>query len=282
MSLKILFIPFSLILVLVLSIGYIKPDYDTFLTKQMAVDAAQQQLDQMERRLGNIKSISNDFASASTDALGGKNADEVLVDQYVPEVVDQERVVDAFNYLAGQSGILVSSITLEKPSVAAIAPKEEAMSSQAVLLGGAGTATTGVPLDQMIALKATYPEPRAYQATIALSTDYASFLGLFNRIYHMNRENEVKSFSLKKDAEKKDDKGNSLPGDTLSGSLVVSFMYYPGLSTTSMQNIEALPIFNTAKLDTKAIDAIRSKTESAELPSLTVGSFSARENPFAQ
>lgn len=282
MSLKILFIPFSLILVLVLSIGYIKPDYDTFLTNQMAVDAAQQQLDQMERRLGNIKSISNDFASASTDALGGKNADEVLVDQYVPEAVDQERVVDAFNYLAGQSGILVSSITLEKPPVAAIAPKEEAMSSQAVLLGGAGTATTGVPLDQMIALKATYPEPRAYQATIALSTDYASFLGLFNRIYHMNRENEVKSFFLKKDAEKKDDKGNSLPGDTLSGSLVVSFMYYPGLSTTSMQNIEALPIFNTAKLDTKAIDAIRSKTESAELPPLTVGSFSARENPFAQ
>ncbi|MFZ1720847.1 MAG: hypothetical protein WAU28_05920 [Candidatus Moraniibacteriota bacterium] len=282
MSLKVLFIPFSLILVLVLSIGYIKPDYDAFLVKGMSVDAAQQQLNQMEQRLGNIKAISGDFASASTEALGGKNADEVLVDQYVPEVVDQERVVDAFNYLAGQSGILVSSITLEKPPVTAIAPKEEAMSSQAILIGGAGTANAGVPLDQMITLKATYPEPKVYQATVALSTDYASFLDLFSRIYHMNRENEVKSFSLKKDAETKDDKGNPLPSDTLSGSLVVSFMYYPGLSTTSMQNIEALPIFNTAKLDTKAIDAIRMKTVSEVLPPLTVSSFSARENPFVQ
>ncbi len=282
MSLKVLFIPFSLILVLVLSIGYIKPDYDVFLAKQMTADVAQQQLDQMERRLGNIKSISSDFASSSTDALGGKNADEVLLDQYVPEAVDQDRVVDAFNYLAGQSGILVSSITIEKPAVTVIAPKEQEMSSQAVLIGGAGTANTGVPVDQMIALNATYPEPKAYQATIAFSANYESVFNLLGRIYHMNRENEVKSFSLKKDAEKKDDKGNPIPGDILSGSLVVSFMYYPGLSTASMQNIEALPIFNTAKLDTKAIDAIRSKTESAELPPLTVGSFSARENPFVQ
>ncbi len=282
MSLKILFIPFSLILVLVLSIGYMKPDYDTFLQKQMTVDAVQQQLNQMEHRLGNIKSISSDFASSSTDALDGKNPDEILINQYIPEAVDQDRVVDAFNYLAGQSGIAISSLTIEKPPVTVIAPKEEVMSSQAILLNGAGTANTGVPLDQMIALKATYPDPKAYQATIALSTDYASFLSLFNRIYHMNRENEVKSFSLKKEADKKDDKGNSLPGDVLSGSLVVSFMYYPGLSSASMQNIEALPIFNAAKLDMKTFDAIKSKTESAELPPLTVGSFSARGNPFVQ
>jgi hypothetical protein len=236
----------------------------------------------MEHRLGSIQSTSNDFASASLDSLGGKTPDEALVDQYVPEAVDQERVVDAFNFLAGQSGILINSITIEKPPVTVIAPKEQEMSSQAILLGGAGTANTGVPLDQTVALRATYPDPKAYQATIALSTDYASFLTLFNRIYHMNRENEVKSFSLKKETKDKDDKGNPLPADTLSGSLVVSFMYYPGLSTASIQNVEALPIFNAAKIDTKSIDFIRKKTESAELPPLTVGNFSARENPFIQ
>lgn len=117
MSLKILFVPFSLILVLVLLIGYVKPDYDALLEKQVVVDAAQQQLNQMETRLGNIQSISSDFASASSDALGGKNADEVLVDSYVPESVDQERVVDTFNYLAGQSGISLSSVTIEKPAI---------------------------------------------------------------------------------------------------------------------------------------------------------------------
>lgn len=282
MSLKILFVPFSLILVLVLLIGYVKPDYDALLEKQVVVDAAQQQLNQMETRLGNIQSISNDFAAASSEALGGKNADEVLVDVYVPELVDQERVVDTFNYLAGQSGISLASITIEKPTVVVAEVQEAEMSSQAVLLGGAGTATTGVPLDQAIALQATYPGPKSYQATFSFSTDYASFLTFFNRIYRMNRENEVKSFSLKKDAEKTDEKGDSIEGDTLSGSLVVSFMYYPGLSTAGIQNVEALPIFNTGKLDTKAVDAIRQKMESDEVPSLTVGDFSARENPFIQ
>lgn len=282
MSLKILFVPFSLILVLVLLIGYVKPDYDALLEKQVVVDAAQQQLNQMETRLGNIQSISSDFASASSDALGGKNADEVLVDSYVPESVDQERVVDTFNYLAGQSGISLSSVTIEKPAIVAVAAQEAEMSSQAVLLGGAGTAVTGVPLDQTMALRATYPGPKSYQATFAFSTDYASFLTFFNRIYRMNRENEVKSFSLKKDAEKTDEKGNPVESDALSGSLVVSFMYYPGLSTSGIQNVEALPIFTAGKLDTKAVDAIRQKMESDEVPSLTVGDFSARENPFVQ
>ncbi len=282
MSLKILFVPFSLILVLVLLIGYVKPDYDALLEKQVVVDAAQQQLNQMETRLGNIQSISSDFASASSDALGGKNADEVLVDSYVPESVDQERVVDTFNYLAGQSGISLSSVTIEKPAIVAVAAQEAEMSSQAVLLGGAGTAVTGVPLDQTMALRATYPGPKSYQATFAFSTDYASFLTFFNRIYRMNRENEVKSFSLKKDAEKTDEKGGPVESDALSGSLVVSFMYYPGLSTSGIQNVEALPIFNAGKLDTKAVEAIRQKMESDEVPSLTVGDFSARENPFVQ
>lgn len=282
MSLKILFVPFSLILVLVLLIGYVKPDYDALLEKQVVVDAAQQQLNQMETRLGNIQSISSDFASASSDALGGKNADEVLVDSYVPESVDQERVVDTFNYLAGQSGISLSSVTIEKPAIVAVAAQEAEMSSQAVLIGGAGTAVTGVPLDQAMALRATYPGPKSYQATFAFSTDYASFLTFFNRIYRMNRENEVKSFSLKKDAEKTDEKGDPVESDALSGSLVVSFMYYPGLSTSGIQNVEALPIFNAGKLDTKAVDAIRQKMESDEVPSLTVGDFSARENPFVQ
>lgn len=282
MSLKILFIPVSLILVLVLSIGYMKPDYDTFLEKKMTVDATEQQLNQMEQRLGSIRSISGDFASASSELSGGKNPDEALVDEYVPEAIDQDRIVDAFNYLAGQSGILLSSIAIEKPAVAVIAPKEQEMSSQAILLGGAGTAGVGMSPVQAIALRAVYPDPKAYQATISFSANYASFLTFFNRVYHMNRENEVKSFSLKKATAEKDEKGNPLPGDTLNGTLVVSFMYYPGLSTASIQNVEALPIFNTGKLDTKMVEAIRRKTESQSLPSLIVGDFSARENPFIQ
>lgn len=283
MSLKILFIPFSFIAVLVLLIGYMKPDYDVFLAKQATYHIAEQQLTQMNTRLGNITSVVNDFSSQFSDELGGKNEQEVLVDQYVPESVDQDRIVDAFNYLASQSGVLISSIAIEKPVVkAVVAPQEQAMSSQAIILNGAGTATTGSSTEGAVSLNAIYPDPNMYQATLDMTSEYASFSNFVNLIYRMNRENEIKSFSLKKDTEKKDDKGNPVESGSLKGSLVVSFMYYPGLTNESIQNVEALPIFNVGKLGTRTFDHIKAKTESYSLPELTVGETVERANPFVQ
>ncbi len=282
MSLKIIFIPVSLILVLVLCIGYIKPDYDTYLSKGAVYDVATQQLNQVKTRQGQITSVANNFSASFSDTLGGKNEEEALMDQYVPSSTDQDRVVDALNYLAGQSGVLISSLIIEKPAVSAVTPgvPDQAMSSQAVLLGGAGTATSGDTVAPAIALKALYPDPKAYQATLAVTSNYASLVNFFNMIYHMNRENEIKSFTLKKDAGKQDDQGNVVHPDFLSATVVVSFMYYPGLSNMSIQNVEALPVFSSGKLDTKAFDYIKSKTENHDLPALSVGEFSARENPF--
>lgn len=284
MSLKIIFIPFSLILVLVLLIGYMKPDYDAYVLKQMTHQSSVQQLNQMTKRLGNITSVSSGFASSFSEALGGKNEEEVLIDQYVPESMDQEHIVDALNYLAGQSGVLISSVVIEKPLVnaAADAAADQAMNSQSIILNGAGTANAVASADSVIALKSIYPGPKSYQATLTVSSDFASISSFFDLIYRMNRENEVKSFSLKKDTEKKDDKGNPVVNSTLNATIVVSFMYYPGLTNASIQNVEALPLFSGGNLDTKTIDFIKSKIQEHSLPELTVGDFAVRTNPFAQ
>ena len=284
MSLKILFIPLSFIVVLILLIGYMKPGYDIFLTKQTAYRAAQKQLDQMNVRLVNITSVVNDFSTRVPDGSDGKNEQEVFIDQYVPEVLDQSRVVDAFNYLAGQSGVLISSIAIEQPVVkkAEDPSQDQAMSSQALILNGAGTATQGMMAESDVFLKAVYPRPSMYQATLEITSEYAAVSHFFNLIYRMNRENEIQSFSLKKDVEKKDSAGNPVESSALKGSLVVSFMYYPGLTDTSIQNIEALPIFSAGKIDTETFDYLREKTESRSLPELVSGDVVARANPFAQ
>jgi hypothetical protein len=283
MSLKILFVPLSLISVLVLLIGYMKPDYDDFILRQATYESSRQQFDQMNTRLGNITSVVNEFSAQFSDALGGKNEEEALVDQYVPESIDQDRVVDAINYLATQSGVLISSIAIEKPAVKTVAAQsEQVASSQAILLNGAGSAVAGSPTDTMASFQAVYPDPNMYQATINMSGDYAAFSRFFDAVYRMNRENEVKVFSLKKSPEKKDDAGNAAKNLTLEGSLVVSFMFYPGLSNDSIKNVEALKVFNAAKLDTKIFDSLKAKMGTGDLPELTVGDVPARENPFFQ
>ena len=142
MSLKILFIPFSFILTLVVLIGYVKPLYAELLLKQASYLGLQQQLNQVNDRLDNINAVLGDFSSDFTDTLGGKSEREVVMDQYIPETIDQDRVVDAFNYLAGQSGVLISSMNMDSKGsemVPVAAAQEQVVSSQSVILNGANT-----------------------------------------------------------------------------------------------------------------------------------------------
>lgn len=282
MSLKILFIPFSFIMIIVLAIGYIKPLYQEFLLKQTVYHGLEQQLSQVNNRLGNINAVLSDFSSDFTDTLDGKGEREVLIDQYIPEAIDQDRVVDAFNYLALQAGVTISSIVMNNkvadPAVNTVA-QEVIVNSQSVLLNGAGSAMD-TAFDSALALKANYPGPKKYQAKLILNGNYESFVTFLNLIYHMNRENEIETFSLKNNPETKDADGNTEDSSLLVGELSVLFMYYPGLTNASIQNAEALDIFSTGKISTKALTYIQEKTQSNNLPELIVGDFSARANPF--
>ena len=268
---------------LVLLIGYIKPLYIEFTAKQVVYGLSEQQLKQVNDRLANINTVSADFSSDFTETFGGKSKQEALMDQYIPESMDQDRIVDAFNYLAGQSGILISSMSMEKP--AANAAAEAAITTSAdILLNSAGTTggANAIPSDGAIALKASYPAPKTYHAKLSVSGNYEAFVAFFNRIYRMNRENEIESFSLTKSVSTDKTEGDEQEGSVLTGDISVVFMYYPGLTSSSIQNAEALSAFSSGKIDDKASSYIESKTQSDALPALVVGEFSTRTNPFVK
>jgi len=284
MSLKILFIPFSFIMILVLSIGYIKPLYQEFLLKQAVYLGLEQQRTQVNDRLGNINAVLSDFSSDFSETLDGKGEREVLIDQYIPEAIDQDRVVDAFNYLAGQAGVSISSVVMSNKvsgATANAAAQDQIINSQSLLLNGAGTAED-IAFDSALALKANYPAPKKYEAKLTLNGNYESFTAFLNLIYRMNRENEVESFILKKSPETKNADGTVEESSLLVGDLSVLFMYYPGLTNASIQNAEALDVFSSGKIDTKALTYIQEKTQASNLPELVIGSFSARANPFVK
>lgn len=284
MSLKILFIPFSFILTLVVLIGYVKPLYAELLLKQASYLGLQQQLNQVNDRLDNINAVLGDFSSDFTDTLGGKSEREVVMDQYIPETIDQDRVVDAFNYLAGQSGVLISSMNMDSKGsemVPVAAAQEQVVSSQSVILNGANTAVDA-SLGSALALSASYPLPKKYRAKLNMSGNYESFVNFFGLVHAMNRENEIESFSLKKNKDEKDAEGKPKDNSILVGEVSVLFMYYPGLTKTGIQNAEALDIFSAGKIDTKSMEYIATKTQSRNLPALVVGEFSVRANPFVK
>jgi hypothetical protein len=284
MSLKILFIPFSFILTLVVLIGYVKPLYAELLLKQASYLSLQQQLNQVNDRLDNINAVLGDFSSDFTDTLGGKSEREVVMDQYIPEAIDQDRVVDAFNYLAGQSGVLISSVNMDNKGLETTpvaAAQEQVVNSQSVILNGTNT-TIDISLGNALALSASYPSPKKYRAKLNLSGNYESFMNFFGLVHAMNRENEIESFSLKKNKDEKDAEGKPKDNSLLVGDVSVLFMYYPGLTKTGIQNAEALDIFSVGKIDTKSMEYITTKTQSRNLPALVVGEFSVRANPFAK
>lgn len=285
MSLKILFIPFSFILTLVVLIGYVKPLYAELLLKQASYRGLEQQLKQVNDRLDKINAVLSDFSSDFKDTLDGKSEREVVMDQYIPETIDQDRVVDAFNYLAGQSGVLISSVNMDNKGLEVVpvaAAQEQVVNSQSVILNGANTVMDTSLTSGALALSASYPAPKKYRAKLSLSGSYESFVNFFGLVYAMNRENEIESFSLKKNKDEKDAEGKPKDSSILIGEVSVVFMYYPGLTKASIQNAEALDVFGAGKIDAKSMEYIATKTQSRNLPALVIGEFSARANPFVK
>jgi len=76
MRLKVLIVPFFIILILILGIGYIKPDFDSMRMKKAAIAVSEAQGADMETIIANISSL-----NSSLDT--GQNAEQFIY-RYLP------------------------------------------------------------------------------------------------------------------------------------------------------------------------------------------------------
>ena len=108
MSIKILLFPFCIILSLVVIIGYIKPDVMSILETRKKIEKSQADLSRVASTIQNVQQM--------TLALNNHRESEKFVMKYLPISLEEERVLDTFNYLAVQSGVVISDVAIDENS----------------------------------------------------------------------------------------------------------------------------------------------------------------------
>lgn len=255
MRLKILVVPFSILFALILVIGYIKPDAVALQEKRVLLETKIAQQGNLSLILGNIDTLSQAMEQESTT--------ETFVESFIPETMDQERVIDMFNFLASQSGVFAYVMNMEEVQMKT--PKEETIQ---VVAGTPMVDSMGVPV-----VVASKPKIRAYSAEVEVRGEYANIRDFFNRLAHMNRLHKMTSFSLvvPKDKPKQDEPVTGV----MTGKFKAEFSYFP------VQNIESalnIPVFNRGEFDSIQVQKMRLWADTIVSP--LENPETGRPNPF--
>mgnify|MGYP003403654076 CR=1 FL=1 len=253
MRLKILVIPFSILISLILVIGYIKPDITEIQEKKVVLEGKIAQTNNVSTLISRVESLSTDLASRSDD--------QRFVEAYLPQEMDQERVIDMFNFLAGQSGVLVSIMSMKE-----IQPKvvvEETLQ----VVAGTPVITDGSP----VAVPQVKPKVKAYSALVEVRGEYLNIRDFFNRLSHMNRFGKMEAFSMAINDTK-------LEGETpnlIKGVFQAEFNYFPMQKVGTALNI---PVVSKGAFSDDELSTLRRWVESIVSP--LEDPVTGRPNPF--
>ena len=262
MSLKILILPTFIILEVIIAIGYIKPNIDGILAKQIEIQTAKDDLAKVDSIVSNIQTIGRSIASRA-EAVN-------FVEKYYPKKQDEERVVDMFNFLAQQSGIIVTGVS--------VMPDPEVKVADAVYNDAVNNGVTPEEATLM-AEAATLAAPKSYTAKVTVIGPYANIKDFFSKIHHSDRLHEIGEFAIeyrKQDPNKAEEEAAAgIQGNFLSGTLRAKFPYVGQQQAGNALND---PLFQSSTFNFKsAEEAISFVTN--PLPTLESGP-GGRENPF--
>ncbi len=264
MSLKILVLPVFVILEVVLVIGYIKPNVSAILAKQADVATVEAEIAQADLIIGNIQALSQSLEDRS-DGVS-------FVGRYYPEVLDEERVVDMFNYLAQQTGVIVSGVKITpKPTTLTVA----AVYDEAL---GAGMTPEQATAHANVTVQAA---PQQYTAEVAVLGAYPNIKDFYSRVYHADRLHETTKLAIayrKPEASPKAKENETAPlilPNFLTGIFEADFPY---VGKQSVGDPLTEPVFQSAIMDFTSVERAQSFVTSP-LPPLDSG-VGGRPNPF--
>ncbi len=248
MSLKLLIIPFSILMVLVIMIGFVKPDITTLQERKVFYATKLEQAQNMNTLLGNIDSL--------TTSLDSQHQQELFIQNYFPKTMDQGRVIDAFNFLAMQSGVAVSLMDLK-------GVKSDRVAEEVA------------PVDTNAPVSGHTAKIRSFSAQVSVKGQYENIKDFFERVAHMNRMHRFWNFSIVAQDKKQTNGDESDETGILLGNFEAAFEYFdvqPG------QNALYVPVFTRGTFDTESLDATKNWVTS-KVPPLE-RSASGRPNPF--
>ncbi len=270
MSLKLLAVPFLVICTLVIAISYVKPDISILLKKQHQVGILQAQLVSLETIESNIKSMRSQITTSSSDSESTMTDADFLRQVYFPIGSDIEKGVDQLNFLADQSGIVVSDVQVEdqKKDIAQTEVKDETLQTSAdLLIAKKGDAVIEeVPL---VSVHRTYT-PRSYLVTLKTAGSYQSTKDFYARVVQAKRfflpQNvEIISREESKPMEMGGADQKEVPPDTVFSTLEVQFFTLPAVSLATPVGED---VFEKAQLNFATLAMIRQNPQGVtpELP----------------
>ncbi|MEP7162866.1 MAG: hypothetical protein ABI747_03830 [Candidatus Moraniibacteriota bacterium] len=262
MSLKILIFPIFIILSLTLAIGYIKPDIETVLVKKEQIAKREEDLAKVDAVIRNV--------SLLNAQIEGRASSETFVLKYLPKSLEEERVLDAFNFLAGQTGVIIKSASAKEN-----APQEKARAQveRASLSFQALSQVQGPEGESAVEVSTRIVHSYAAMATVIGS--YQGLKDFFERLSRADRIHEIKTFSIREPERDPKNGEETLPADFLEGKFEADFIHYP---TTQVSTALGQPMFESGKFDFAGADALLDFVTSP-LSSLEV-QLNGRPNPF--
>lgn len=248
MRLKILIPPFLIVMILILAIGYIKPDFDVLQTKKVDIIAK-------ETAVANVDTVVANIASLNDSLDTGQNFEKFAY-RYLPDTQSQEQVIDTFNFLVAQSGMIITKMDLKQSQVVA-AP---------VIVDESGVISD---------VSATPPLSVVKTFTFSGSVvgSYENIKAFFDRLAHMERFQKVNFFSIA--AEKIDQSAEAPDTNRLVGTFEAEFGYLPAEPIASAL---IMPIFLRSKFDFSDVNKLLEQTANT-VPTLEKGQ-TGKPNPF--
>lgn len=258
MSLKTLSFPIFVTIAVFLGVFWIRPAVVSIMEKQAELSSKAAEFDGLNTTKGNIAAL-----SAERERLLGEDNGRAIYG-YLPESVSQEPVVDIFNYLAQQTGIMIGDIAFSKED-----------RNPADVFAPEGTVEGADPA-ALVAPPA--PVTDSFILTAEIRGSYENIRTFMGSMSKPGRSYDLVAFSVEKDPNtERDASGQPLPD---SGLLIGTFSAkFASLPMKVYRQGYLLPVFSSTTFDTEIIRG--AVEEWNALPELSAPDTVGRTNPFS-
>ena len=261
MRLKLFFTPFAFFVAIIVIIWYIWPTAQQIMAKNDEIKKNNESLNSILDKKNNVEILRG--------VLDGAKEKENFVLNYLPYSRNDERVVDAINYIATDSGSSLIKLSVEEKASLAPMPTADAGLSAAPLLAD-GTVDPNAPV--------TIPKPSANFFTVKadISGKYENIKMFVEQAYIMNIFNKVTALAISKELSSSTDQSGADSGILLA-NVEFEFGYLPQIHE---ENGSSSEVFAKKDFDFSSYDKIV-KSITKTIPALDEGQ-KGKSNPFIQ
>jgi hypothetical protein len=271
MRFKFLLFPITLIISFCVLMIYILPDIQKIGPINNEIKENEQKLEEINEREMAVK--------AFNVKMDENKDNELFIKNYLPSIRSEERIINAFNYIAADTGVIFEDITMKN-----YVPVEENISQDNSTAATISNATAGTKMSssgetsgQIQAGTQSTEKMSNIEASIKVIGDYSKIKMFLDKVEHMPMMNSIRILDITKAAESPYLRSHktSVTSTNLFADIKIDFNYIK-----SYQFDHSNPNFNVLDLDVDTIDATKEYV-SENIPALEDSKDGkGEENPF--